>query len=178
MHTPGQHQQDQLRRERQQHPGHGSWLCMARRYSTIAAYIDVSAPASLHILRGLVGCAVLGCQHPGVRLQRQVATPAVEHIILQPRSCQKHVGCMITAMPWHASSPGHVLPTVEPLVCLVVAGVTLPYPQQKFAAEFAIQWLFLLVEPSRLFLGELPTTNLHSKRHMRCLAGQTWQHPG
>lgn len=35
-----------------------------------------------------------------------------------------------------------------------VAGLTLPYPQHRFAAEFAIQWLFLLVEPSRLFLGE------------------------
>lgn len=40
---------------------------------------------------------------------------------------------------------------------VTVAGLTLPYPQQKFAAEFAIQWLFLLVEPSRLFLGESMT---------------------
>jgi hypothetical protein len=40
------------------------------------------------------------------------------------------------------------------LVWSEVAGLMLPYPQHKFAAEFAIQWLFLLVEPSRLFLGK------------------------
>lgn len=39
------------------------------------------------------------------------------------------------------------------------AGITLPYPQQKFAAEFVVQWLFLLVEPTRMFLGE------HSKAY-------------
>jgi hypothetical protein len=37
---------------------------------------------------------------------------------------------------------------------LCAAGVTLPYPPHRFAAEFAVQWLFLIVEPVRLFLGE------------------------
>jgi hypothetical protein len=40
---------------------------------------------------------------------------------------------------------------------LLLSGLTLPYPRHKFAAEFVIQWLFLLVEPSRLFLGKTTT---------------------
>lgn len=46
-----------------------------------------------------------------------------------------------------------VLFWVISILVFVYKGVTLPYPQHRFAAEFAIQWLFLLVEPSRLFLG-------------------------
>eukprot|EP00878_Enallax_costatus_P024538 GHUV01026191.1.p1 GENE.GHUV01026191.1~~GHUV01026191.1.p1 ORF type:complete len:112 (+),score=27.33 GHUV01026191.1:288-623(+) len=39
------------------------------------------------------------------------------------------------------------------ILIFIYKGNTLPYPQQKFAAEFVVQWLFLLVEPTRLFLG-------------------------
>jgi transmembrane protein 216 len=33
------------------------------------------------------------------------------------------------------------------------AGLNLPYPAGRFGAEFALQWLWLLVEPPRLFLA-------------------------
>jgi len=51
--------------------------------------------------------------------------------------------------------------------CSLRPGLTLPYPQHKFAAEFAIQWLFLLVEPARLFLGEQHTV-LHGSTASAC----------
>jgi hypothetical protein len=53
--------------------------------------------------------------------------------------------------------PRSLLNKLSGTAAATAAGLTLPYPQQKFAAEFAIQWLFLLVEPSRLFLGESVT---------------------
>jgi hypothetical protein len=46
------------------------------------------------------------------------------------------------------------------------AGFTLPYPPQKFAAEFVVQWLFLIVEPTRLFLGELLKCKLDKAQGM------------
>lgn len=36
-------------------------------------------------------------------------------------------------------------------------GLVLPYPPGRFAAEFTFQWLWLLVEPGRLFLGAPPS---------------------
>jgi hypothetical protein len=50
-------------------------------------------------------------------------------------------------------------------LCAAFAGLTLPYPQHRFAAEFAIQWLFLLVEPSRLFLGERKGQRMGTQAH-------------
>lgn len=51
------------------------------------------------------------------------------------------------APPW-APSP-HPTPHVQN----PPAGITLPYPNSKFAAEFTFVWLYLLVEPMRLLLG-------------------------
>jgi hypothetical protein len=35
----------------------------------------------------------------------------------------------------------------------VFKGLTLPYPRGRFAAEFAFVWLWVLVEPARIFVG-------------------------
>ncbi|GBF88318.1 transmembrane protein [Raphidocelis subcapitata] len=35
----------------------------------------------------------------------------------------------------------------------IYKGLALPYPPGRFAAEFTFVWLWLLVEPGRLFLG-------------------------
>lgn len=50
-------------------------------------------------------------------------------------------------------------PPIRPLThphatAAATAGLTLPYPHDKFAVEFTFQWLFILVDPVRIFLGE------------------------
>ncbi len=47
-----------------------------------------------------------------------------------------------------------VLFWVLSILVFVYKGLVLPYPDGRFAAEFTFQWLWLLVEPARLFLGE------------------------
>jgi transmembrane protein 216 len=40
------------------------------------------------------------------------------------------------------------------LAIFICKGFTLPYPTPNFAVEFVFLFLYLLVEPARLFLGE------------------------
>jgi len=47
-----------------------------------------------------------------------------------------------------------VLFWVLSILVFVFKGLNLPYPDGRFAAEFVFQWVWLLVEPVRLFLGE------------------------
>jgi hypothetical protein len=46
-------------------------------------------------------------------------------------------------------------------------GYTLPYPSNNFAIEFTFIWLFLVIEPIRVFLG---TCSLQSSQWISDLA--------
>lgn len=108
--------------------------CASRRYSQIKAHFDLVAAASLHLLWRLVGCSVLGAQHSGVCVQRYERGAA-------------RGKCCTAVLKSPDTTPRSAV------AAATTVGLTLPYPQHKYAAEFAIQWLFLLVEPCRLFLG-------------------------
>lgn len=47
----------------------------------------------------------------------------------------------------------------------------LPYPSGRFGAEFAFVWLWLLVEPARLFLGEAATWQRRGRARMASRTG-------
>lgn len=53
---------------------------------------------------------------------------------------------------WRAlTSLRHACPASPVRRCM--PGMTLPYPEGRYAAEFVFLWLWLLMEPARLFLG-------------------------
>lgn len=75
-----------------------------------------------------------------------VAFPGIRFSCCVALACS---ACWLVPPP--RPTPPHGI-TVLSCTWLTSSGVTLPYPNRNFAAEFTFHFLWLLVEPARIFL--------------------------
>jgi hypothetical protein len=110
---------------------HGSSLHLCQICSSIhTASVDIAATASLHLLWNLVGRGVLVVERSDLRVQGSVHGRKTSYKLLL-----------------------RLLAVFSVMSFLGAAGFMLPYPTANYAVEFVFVFLYLRVEPARLFLG-------------------------